>query len=267
MSNTTGFNNTATGVDALRNSGTGNYNTADGQGCLYSNTTGRNNTASGQNALRNNTTGNNNIGLGSNAGINLTTGSNNIDIFDRGVTGEANTIRIGRQGTQRTTFIAGISGATVPTGVAVIIDSSGHLGTTTSSARFKEGIKPMDKASEAILGLQPVTFRYKREFDPNGITQFGMVAEEVEKVNSDLVVRDDQGKPYTVRYEAVNAMLLNEFLEEHREAQEQKATIAEFKEEIAKLTAAVKEQAEQIQKGSAELEISRPSRQIVLNNQ
>ena len=114
LSNTTGFNNTATGVDALRNSGIGNYNTADGQGCLYSNTTGRNNTPTGQNALRNNATGNNNIGLGSNADINLTTGSNNIDIFDRGVVGEANTIRIGTQGTQGTTFIAGISGATVP---------------------------------------------------------------------------------------------------------------------------------------------------------
>src|SRR5438876_220291 len=132
QNNTTGFNNTATAYQALGGNSTGNYNTASGQGALLSNTTGRNNTASGQNGLRNNTTGNNNIGLGSNAGINLTTGSNNIDIFDRGVTGEANTIRIGRQGTQTTTFIAGISGATVPTGVAVIIDSSGHIGTTTS---------------------------------------------------------------------------------------------------------------------------------------
>src|SRR5437762_9224665 len=130
--------------------------------------------------------------------------------------GDSRTIRIGRQGTQTTTFIGGISGATVPTGVAVIVDSSGHLGTITSSARFKDEIKPMDKASEVILALKPVTFRYKQEIDPDGIPQFGLVAEQVEKVNPDLVVRDAEGKHYTVRYEAVNAMLLNEFLKEHR---------------------------------------------------
>src|SRR4029434_4917082 len=122
---------------------------------------------------------------------------------------------------QNSTFIAGISGATVPTGVTVIVDSSGHLGTTTSSARYKEAIKPMDTASEAILALRPVTFRYKHELDPVGIPQFGLVAEDVEKVNPDLVARDKEGKPYSVRYEAVNAMLLNEFLKEHSKGQEQ----------------------------------------------
>src|SRR5262249_5767952 len=141
-------------------------------------------------------------------------------------------IRIGRQGLQTATYIAAISGATVPTGVAVIVDTTGHLGTTTSSARFKDEIKPMDKASEAILALKPVTFRYKHEVDPEGIPQFGLVAEEVEKVNPDLVARDEQGRPYTVRYEAVNAMLLNEFLKEHGEVQEQKATIKELKAEL-----------------------------------
>src|SRR5439155_2206180 len=131
------------------------------------------------------------------------------------------------------TYIAGISGVTVPTGIAVIVDANGHLGTTTSSARYKDEIKPMDNASEAILALKPVTFHYKKDLDPEGIPQFGLVAEEVEKVNPDLVARDEQGKPFTVRYDAVNTMLLNEFLKEHREVQEQKATIAEFKKEIA----------------------------------
>src|SRR5207244_6819175 len=125
-------------------------------------------------------------------------------------------IRIGTKPTHKNTFIAGIFGVTVPTGVGVLIDSTGHLGTTTSSARFKEAIKPMEKASEAILALQPVTFRYKHELDPTGVQQFGLVAEQVEKVNPDLVVRDEEGKVNTVRYEAVNAMLLNEFLKEHR---------------------------------------------------
>src|SRR5262249_40143270 len=157
----------------------------------------------------NNTTGSFNMALGDNAGFDLTTGSNNIDIGNAGVAGESKTIRIGKQGTQRSAFIAGISGATVPTGVAVIVDTTGHLGTTTSSARLKDAIKPKDKASEAILALKPVTFRYKHELDPDGIPQFGLVAEEVEKVNPNLVARDDQGKPYSVRYEAVNAMLLN----------------------------------------------------------
>src|SRR5205823_3416829 len=122
------------------------------------------------------------------------------------------------------TFIGGIYGASVNSGTAlpVYVDTDGHLGTpTTSSARFKEAIKPMDKASEAILALEPVSFRYKHEFDPDGIPQFGLVAEQVENVNPDLVIRDDEGKIISVRYEAVNAMLLNEFLKEHRKVEEQ----------------------------------------------
>jgi hypothetical protein len=197
-------------------------------GCLTND-----NTVLGDDALVNNTTGSDNIALGNEAGGNLTIGDHNIDIGNRGIVAEANTIRIGTVGGQTATYIAGISGATVPTGVAVVVDSRGHLGTTTSSARFKEAIKPMDKASEAILSLEPVTFRYKHELDPQGIPQFGLVAEDVEKVNPDLVARDEQGNPCTVRYEAVNAMLLNEFLKEHREVQEQKATIAELKSVLA----------------------------------
>jgi len=218
--------------------------------------------------------------LGFQAGMNLNTGSNNIDIGSKGVAGESNTIRIGKSGTQTTTIIAGITGATVASGIAVLIGSNGRLGTSTSSARFKDAIKPMDKASEAILALKPVTFRYKHELDPEAIPQFGLVAEDVEKVNPDLVARDDQGKPYTVRYEAVNAMLLNEFLKEHRKVEEQGATIAELQSVAAKqalinaqqqrqvnaLAATLKEQAAQIQKVSAQLELEKAPTQTVIND-
>ena len=146
-------------------------------------------------ALYNNTTGSSNIALGVSAGSNLTTGSNNIDIGGLGVAGESNTIRLGKAGVQTAAYIIGIRGATVAGGVSVMVDSVGHLGTLTSSARFKYAIKPMAKASEAILALQPVTFRYKKELDPQGVPQFGLVAEQVEKVNPDLVARDEQGKP------------------------------------------------------------------------
>src|SRR5205823_682274 len=164
------------------------------------------------------------IGLGANAGDNLTTGDNNIDIGNGGVAAEANIIRVGTQGTQTKTFIAGIIGAPIA-GATVHISGTGQLGIgPPSSVRFKNDIKPMDKSSEAILALKPVTFRYKQDLDPDGIPQFGLVAEQVEKVNPDLVARDDKGKVYTVRYDAVNAMLLNEFLKEHRTVQELKST-------------------------------------------
>src|SRR5439155_9329 len=221
LNNTTGFNNTANGFQALLSNTTGVSNTADGVGALNANTTGGANVANGDQALFNNTTGSGNIAVGVNAGFNLTTGDNNIDIGNVGVAGEFQTIRIGRVGTQTRTFIAGISGTAVSGGVAVRVNSSGKLGTAPSSERFKEAIKPMDKASKAIFALKPVTFRYKKEIDPDRIPQFGLVAEQVEKVNPDLVARDEQGKPYTVRYEAVNAMLLNEFLKEHRKVEEQ----------------------------------------------
>ena len=257
--NTAGNRNTADGEEALFSNTTGNGNTASGNLALSANTTGDNNTATGHNALSSNTTGSFNIALGTEAGRNLTTGSNNIDIANRGVAGEANTIRIGTRERHTNTFVAGISGATVPTGVAVIVDADGHLGTTTSSARFKEAIEPMDKASETILALKPVTFRYKHELDPDGIPQFGLVAEEVEKVNPDLVARDGKGKPYTVRYDAVNTMLLNEFLKEHRKNEEQEATIARQQKQIEALTAG-------LQRVSAQLELTKPAPQTVLNN-
>ena len=175
----------------------------------------------------------NNIALGQNAGLHVTTGSNNVDIGNNGVAGDTGVIRTGKASAATATFIAGLSGKNVANGVAVIINSSGQLGTIQSSARFKDDIKPMDKASEAILALAPVTFRYKEELDPDKIPQFGLIAEQVEKVDPDLVVKDEDGKVSTVRYEAVNAMLLNEFLKEHRNVAEQQSTIAELKTTVA----------------------------------
>jgi hypothetical protein len=161
-------------------------------------------------------------------------------------------------GTQTATYIAGISGTALGPGVAVRANAAGQLGTFPSSTRFKQNIKPMDKASEAVLAIKPVTFRYKHEFDPDGIPQFGLVAEEVEKVNPDLVVRDADGKAYTVCYDAVNVMLLNEFLKEHKKVEKLESV-------VASLAATVKEQATQIQKVSAQLEASKPAPQVVNN--
>ena len=258
--NGTGSNNTATGVFALAINNNGSNNTADGFSALYHNILGKSNTAIGNLALYKNTTGDGNIALGADAGRSLTTGSNNIDVGNPGVRAEEGSIRIGSEGRQTNAYIAGISGVTVAGGVGVIIDSGGHLGTVVSSERFKDAIRPMDKASEVILALKPVTFRYKHELDPAGVPQFGLVAEEVEKVNPDLVARDEQGKPYTVRYEAVNAMLLNEFLKEHRTVQGQQ-------KEIDALKAELKEQKALIQKVSAQIEVTKPAPQVVNNNQ
>ena len=262
FSNTVGFQNTATGADALSSNTTAFANTADGVNALYGNTTGNNNTATGVNALKNNTTGSNNIALGINAGQNLSIGDNNIDIGNVGVGAEANTIRVGTQGTQTNTYVAGISGSPVARGAAVVVDVAGHLGIKTSSQRFKERIKPMANASEAILALKPVSFQYKKEIDPEGTPQFGLVAEEVEKVNPDLVVRDAQGKVYTVRYDAVNAMLLNEFLKAHRKAQQQEATITELKKEVETVVARLKKQDSKIQKVSDRIEMSKPAPRV-----
>ena len=270
FSNTTAIRNTATGSFALFSNTTGPNNTAIGYFALFSNTTGNSNTASGYDALLNNTTGIGNIALGNFAGANLTTGDNNIDVGNVGVAGEANTIRIGTIGTQTATYIAGIMGKTAPMGTPVFINANGQLGTTPSSARFKDEIKPMDKASEAILALKPVTFHYKKEFDPEGVPQFGLVAEDVAKVNPDLVVRDGEGKAYTVRYEAVNAMLLNEFLKEHRTVEEQKATIAQLKQDFQSRLAEQQKQIQALtaglQKVSTQLELSKPAAQTVVDN-
>jgi hypothetical protein len=225
VSNTIGIDNTATGAEALAYMTAGDGNTATGRAALYSNAADAN-TATGWSSLFNNSTGSFNIALGYKAGA-LTTGDNNIDVGNLGGAGEANTIRIGNQvaGTDdvgfphlphTATHIAGIYGTTVAKSTAVFIDSNGHVGTKSSSERFKDEIKPTDNASEAILALKPVSFHYKKEIDPEGTPQFGLVAEQVAEVNPDLVVRDGNGEVYTVRYEAVNAMLLNELLKQHK---------------------------------------------------
>jgi len=295
---TTGVNNTAVGFEALFNNVKGNNNTAVGWSALLHNTKGLANTAIGSQAMQTNTTGDanvafgvftlfnnstgfrnvaigteslkkvngfDNVGLGYEAGMNISTGSFNICIGNPGADNDNNTIRIGTTGVQTATFMAGISGVTVPDGVGVIIDSNGKLGTLVSSARYKEGIKPMDKASEAILSLQPVTFHYKQQLDSKGIPQFGLVAEDVAKVDPDLVARDKEGKPYTVRYEAVNAMLLNEFLKEHKKNEKQEATIAELTSQVQALTATVQEQAAQIQRISAQVAATGPVARLVTN--
>jgi hypothetical protein len=250
-----GTDNTAIGDSALLNNditgnGFGGFNTAVGSGALFSNTDGEDNTAMGFQALYSNTisinntaigiqalynsTGSGNTALGDFAGFALTTGSNNVHIGNQGFDSDDNTIRIGAG--QTATFIAGIEG-TIVAGTTVVIDVNGQLGVAASSERFKTEIKPMDKASEAILALKPVTFHYKKNLDPDGTPQFGLVAEQVEKVNPDLVARDDEGKPYTVRYDAVNAMLLNEFLKEHKKVEKLEATVAELAEQLQKISA------------------------------
>jgi Chaperone of endosialidase len=261
-SNTTGFRNTANGANALNFNTTGYRNTANGYQALYFNTTGSRNTAEGFQALFHNI-GSDNVGLGFNAGSNLTTGSGNVCIGNGvlGLAGESNITRI------RNIY------ASVASGRAVYINSDNKIGTLSSSRRYKEEIKPMDKASEAILALKPVTFRYKKEVDAERTPQFGLVAEQVEKVNPDLVTRDPDGKAFTVRYEAVNAMLLNEFLKEHRKVeeqsrkiQEQDATITQFKKEMQTIAARLKEQDSKIQKVSARLEMQTAPAQTVANS-
>jgi hypothetical protein len=279
---TGGYENTANGSQALYSSTTGQNNVADGFQALYHNTTGVGNTAYGTQALWRSTTGDANIAVGISAGDNIITGSSNIEIGNEGVAGDDGTIRIGNSN-HTTTFIAGISGAAV-TGTAVVVNSAGQLGTLVSSARFKQNIQAMSKSSDVLLSLRPVTFRYKEGIDPKGLPQFGLVAEEVAKVDPDLVARDAQGEPYTVRYEAVNAMLLNEFLKEHRKVEEQEAAITQLKstvaqqqkefqatatqqqDEIRALTAGLKEQASRTQKVSAQLELTKPAPQMAGND-
>jgi hypothetical protein len=249
FNNTTAYANTAIGFQALNLNTTGNYNMASGVRALFSNTAGDFNTAIGYDALNNNT-GANNVALGSGAGNNATTGNNNVYIGAGmlGVAGESNAC-----------YITSIFGQTSVNGVPVYINSDNKLGTATSSRRFKEDIKSMDKASEAVLALKPVTFRYKKEIDPTGRSQFGLVAEEVEKVNPDLVVRDREGKTYSVRYDQVNAMLLNEFLKEHKKVEKLEAT-------LKAVNAHLQEQAAQIQKVSAQVNAAKPLPHLVLNN-
>jgi trimeric autotransporter adhesin len=308
FSNTLGSDNTADGDDALSDNTEGSFNTAIGKNALVTNTEGSENTAVGFAALSINPPADSNTAVGSNALLNTSstqntavgahalmtngaagfntavgafalqnsTGAANTALGASagiGVTTAINTICIGASGADvnGSCFIANIRGVTtVGAAIPVLVDANGQLGTASSSRQFKEDIQPMDKASEAILDLKPVTFRYKA--GAGGMRQFGLIAEEVAEVNSELVVYDEKGEIYTVRYDAVNAMLLNEFLKEHKKVEEQQASIADLKSTVAQqqkgmevLTAQLKEQAAQIQKVSAQLEVNKPAPQTVAN--
>jgi len=276
LSNTTGFQNGANGVFALFSNTIGNRNTANGVNALFSNTSGGDNTAVGADALTHNTIGNFNTACGWEALVNITTGNGNSALGDQAglnLTTANNVICIGAAGgnVDNSCFIGNIRGATTQNAdaIPVLIDSHNQLGTASSSRRFKREIKPMDKASEAILALKPVTFHYKS--DKTNTPQFGLIAEEVAEVNPDLVVRDENGEIYTVRYDQVNAMLLNEFLKAHRKVQEQEATIAQLKQDFQSKLADQQKQIEALtaglQKVSAQLGLSKPAPQTVLNDQ
>ena len=226
-SNTTGGSNTANGVEALTNNTIGGQNTADGADALRDNASGNFNTATGFQALANNTTGAGNTALGALAGTAVTTAD--------GVT----CIAHGGQNASNTTWIGNVFGTTTLSGTTapVIVSNTGQLGTMSSSRRFKKEITPMDKASESVLALKPVTFHYKN--DSTNAPQFGLIAEEVADVTPDLVVRDANGEIYTVRYEAVNAMLLNEFLKEHRKVEKLEATVADLAAQLRRVSAQV----------------------------
>jgi trimeric autotransporter adhesin len=256
--------NTATGREALYNN-SGWSNTANGYRALYNDNGGDVNTAIGVLALQNNTTGESNTAVGHTAGTGVTT-AHHVICIGAGVSG---------LNVNNSCYIGSIFGAASYGGTAVFINSDGKLGTSTSSGRFKDEIKPMDRASEALLALKPVTFRYKKEIDPGGTSQFGLVAEDVEKINPDLVVRDQNGKPYSVRYDQVNAMLLNEFLKEHKKVQEQGLTITELKSLVAQQEKAfqskIAEQPRQIEalasdlrKVSARLDLQKPEARAIV---
>jgi hypothetical protein len=292
LSNATGLDNTAVGLEALRsNTGgqfpqgsqntaiggialaqntTGNINTALGMFALHFNTIGAANTACGGSALEQNSEGGNNVALGFLAGGNQTTGSGNVYIGSG---------MLGAAGETNRTYIRNVYSSAASARI-MYVDSDNRIGTLSSSRRYKEGVKPMDKSSEGLFSLQPVTFRYKKNIDPAGTAQFGLIAEEVAQISPDLITRDRDGKPETVRYDAVNAMLLNEFLKEHKKVEEQQTTIGQLKSDAAKqestiselnkdvrvLTAQLKEQAAQIQRVSAQIEASKAVERIALNN-
>ena len=257
--NTSGTQNTANGVDTLHGNTTGYRNTANGSGALFSNVAGHDNTAIGFQALSQ-SFGSDNVALGFNAGLNLTSGGGNVYIGYGvlGVAGENNTTRIGNVY------------ASAASGRAVYVNADNKIGTLVSSRRFKEQIKPIDEASEAILALNPVTFHYKKEIEPNGPTMFGLIAEDVEKVDLDLVTRNEKGEAETVRYDAVNAMLLNEFLKEHRKVEQLEATVVEQRKNFESKLADEQKQIEALsaglQKVSAQLEVSKAAPQTVLSN-
>jgi hypothetical protein len=269
LKNTTGIENTAIGESALFTSTDGDRNTAVGADALLNNTGGAFNVGLGFNALGDNTTGSSNIALGGNALSSNLVGSNNTAvgaIAGINSTGDGNVYvgagMIGVAGESNHTYVRNIKDTSVSGGNSdtVTLDlTTGLLGHLSSSARYKENIKPMGDSSEALYRLKPVTFRYKKEVDRIQSPTFGLIAEQVADVNPDLVARNSNGQPEGVHYEQVNAMLLNEFLKEHQ-------TVVELKKEIAVLTAKMEEQAAQLQKVSARVEMGKPATRIVVNN-
>ena len=263
FNNTDGDSNNAVGAGALQFNTTGSFNQAIGYQALGSSVDGFANVALGDSALSNNTSGSSNVAVGDSAGQNVITASHVICI-GANVAGED---------VSNTCYIGNIFGVTSAGSLSVFVNADGKLGTVTSSRRFKENIKPMDYASEAVYALKPVTFRYTNEIDPTGTSQFGLLAEDVEKVSPDLIVRDKQEKAYSVRYDQVNAMLLNEFLKEHRKVQELQAAVVTEGASGAKQEATIARQQKQIdaltaefQKVRAQLELSNTAPQTVLNH-
>ena len=305
----TGDLNTAVGSGTLSSNTTDGGNTAVGYKALFENIDGLLNTAVGSQALPNNNTGVANTAIGGHALINSAAGTDNTAVGFEALfssTGNANTALGAFAGGNVTTasnvICIGSSGADVDDGCyigniwqqtggsqAVYVNASGKLGAQVSSRRFKDEIKPMEQASELIYRLKPVTFRYKSEIEPTRPVCFGLIAEEVEKINPDLVARDKEGKPYSVRYDQVNAMLLNEFLKEHRKVEQQarqmqqqcqdfeaaiarqredfEITISELKKKIEAVVAYSKEQDANIQRVSAQIELNRPGARIVDDKQ
>ena len=268
FANISGQENTAVGFVALANHPTGNFNTAVGTSALLNTTAGQN-TAIGAHALQTNDTGNSNTAVGNGALVS-STGSGNIALGQNAggsVTTASNVTCIGTSGANvdNSCFIGRIYFNVQPiVGTdpdSVTIDSSGRLGRgNVSSRRYKHDIKPMEKASEALYALKPVSFRYNEQYDATQTLAFGLIAEEVAEVYPDLVGRNSKGEPESVRYDQVNAMLLNEFLKEHRKNEEQEATIARLQKQVEALTAG-------LQKVSAQLELGKLKPQMVLNDQ
>jgi hypothetical protein len=273
---TSGNANNAFGDQALINNTIGSNNTGIGDDALLSNTSGVNNTAIGAQALYNNTTGNNNTAVGRGAGIDLTAGSNNVylGVGARGAAIESNTTRI------RNIGVTPQNSGVFVTVSAVDGNRLGYV-VTASSRRYKEHITPIDRSSEVLFALKPVKFRYKQQVDPDRAERFGLIAEDVEKIDPDLVARDTEGKPNVVRYESINAMLLNEFLKEHRKVQEQDATIMQLKKDFQATAAQQRKEFESkiaqqqkqiavltagLQKVSAQIQMNRPAPQLAENN-
>jgi len=290
LNNTTGVKNTANGALALFNNLTGNSNTAVGESALFTNSEGFNNTAIGYNALLNNTTAGDNAAIGTTALFNTSTGEFNVAVGSQAlysnVSGDSNTA-IGDSagfnimGSGNVCIGAGINGVagennitrirnvydSVATERAVYVTSDNRIGTLSSSRRYKDEIRPMGEVSGAIHSLKPVSFRYKKEIDAKRALCFGLIAEEVAKVSPDLVTPDHEGKPQTVRYEAINAMLLNEFLKEHRKVEEQESRIQGHQAIIARQQKQIEALMVGLRKVSAQLATGESPRTTALNDQ